>query len=111
MVVQYPDRLVFNQVAEHAARDENSNWLKHTGPVTQIESICRAEVAQGGQRDNVVNSEDGRDINLAWAVYAPATCPEIPIGAALTIYNGEKLKGSGTVKRFDASVFHTRIWL
>jgi carbonic anhydrase len=119
MVKQYPYLLQLLSVAQlettdNNDRDENGDWVlteSQTKPTSYTTiSVCRNERNSGGSDFQFV--VDGVNYTYDSIIYAPKSCPILVLGSTIKVteING-KSRIEGTVKRFDKSQMHTRIWV
>jgi hypothetical protein len=68
---------------------------------------CREEKKSG----SAVYMNSGTQFEYSSKIFTPTTCPNLEKGASFEVRNGSEVRAKGTVKLFDASVNHCRIWV
>ena len=70
-------------------------------------SECREEKKTG----TVVNEESGSYHEFSSKIFAPADCPFLKKGTLIEVREGSTVKMAGTVKLYDKTANHCRIWV
>jgi hypothetical protein len=107
VIKQYP-HILKTTTASPEASYVNGKWVPGTGTVTDVVEICRAESSSG---NGYLTQADGVKINFSWIVYFPLSVSKKEIGEKVTIYDGEELMITDTVKRFSRGQLNSRAWL
>lgn len=105
MIRQYPHNLVITTVGA-STQDSNGNW--QPGSTTTVEKSCRAEA---NNRSAQVKSADGTAIIFDYTVYMPLPIDSIAVGSKVSVYSGDELLSTNTVKRFSKGQLNARLWL
>jgi hypothetical protein len=105
MVRQYPHRLVITTVSG-STQDGNGNWQAVT--TSTIEKTCRAEP---NNKNAQIKAVDGTAIVFDFTVYMPLPVDIIAVGSKVSLYNGDELLSTNTVKRFSKGQLNARLWL
>ena len=104
---QYPYELWQFVAGGESVQDGEGNWIVDPGYWSKM-CLCRDEVNSKGSQITVA---DGTAHVYDSLILLPRNTPTVHVGSEIEVRNGAAIRTKGTVKRYDPSQLHSRIWI